>query len=189
AVIARVKTQAERIGRKKKMSFPLEQTPAETTAYRFAKLDLKYYSPEAGRFVKGDFAKGEVYYNNSSHLSVGAPIGFWDRVAMEGRFHSYFLAGSLTQLWLDRDPPMAETITQLIIKIFRETENRQVLFSPEFTTCLSCGNTSRGLYDKCPACDSDRIDGIARISQYFSRISGWNRGKRAELRDRYRSQA
>jgi ribonucleoside-triphosphate reductase len=31
------------------------------------------------------------------------------------------------------------------------------------------------------------VDGITRVTGYFSRISGWNNGKRAELRDRARS--
>jgi anaerobic ribonucleoside-triphosphate reductase len=29
---------------------------------------------------------------------------------------------------------------------------------------------------------------LARITRYMSRVSGWNRGKRAELRDRNRNE-
>ena len=56
------------------LSRHLGQTPAETTTHRFARLDLKYYSPPAGRFVRGDIARGEIYYTNSTHLSVAAPL-------------------------------------------------------------------------------------------------------------------
>ncbi|MEK7243447.1 MAG: anaerobic ribonucleoside-triphosphate reductase, partial [Thermodesulfobacteriota bacterium] len=37
-------------------------------------------------------------------------------------------------------------------------------------------------------CGSQEVDGLARITQYYSRVSGWNRGKRAELRDRNHNQ-
>jgi len=32
------------------------------------------------------------------------------------------------------------------------------------------------------------VDHITRVTGYFSRISGWNRGKRGELADRHRTQ-
>jgi ribonucleoside-triphosphate reductase len=31
------------------------------------------------------------------------------------------------------------------------------------------------------------VEGIARITHYFSRVSGWNKGKLAELKDRHRT--
>ena len=54
------------------MRFVLEQTPAESTAYRFAKLDLKYHSPESLRVVKGNIATNQVYYTNSTYLAVSS---------------------------------------------------------------------------------------------------------------------
>jgi ribonucleoside-triphosphate reductase len=44
----------------------------------------------------------------------------------------------------------------------------------------------RGLKERCPACESLNVDGITRITGYFTRTSSWNAGKRAELRDRKR---
>ncbi len=65
----------------------------------------------------------------------------------------------------------------------------QVAFSPEFTSCLSCGKTSRGLHETCTYCGSDKVDGITRITGYFTKLSSWNKGKIGELRDRYRNEA
>jgi ribonucleoside-triphosphate reductase len=31
------------------------------------------------------------------------------------------------------------------------------------------------------------VEGITRITGYFTKVSGWNKGKLGELRDRYRS--
>ena len=69
-VIAHMNLLTEKIRRQEKMKIVLEQTPAESTSYRFARLDLRYFSPASGRVMKGDIATGEVYYTNSTHLNV-----------------------------------------------------------------------------------------------------------------------
>ncbi|NCC58831.1 MAG: anaerobic ribonucleoside-triphosphate reductase, partial [Synergistales bacterium] len=53
---------SERFG----LKIVLEQTPAESTAYRMARLDLKFFPDHARHFVKGDIASGEIYYTNST---------------------------------------------------------------------------------------------------------------------------
>jgi ribonucleoside-triphosphate reductase (formate) len=185
-LIAHMKDETEKLSRKYGLNFILEQTPAETTAYRFARLDLKYYSPEAGHFVQGDISKGEVYYTNSTHLSASSSVDPIERVRQEGRFHSLIKGGGVTQVWLGDVCSSREELVGFITRAFRETENDQVLFCPEFTTCRECGRTFSGLKDDCQFCGSKNVEGIARITQYFSSISGWNRGKLAELRDRKR---
>jgi ribonucleoside-triphosphate reductase len=185
-VIGHMKNDAKKLSRKCGLNFILEQTPAETTAYRFARLDLKYYSPKSGHFVRGDISKGEVYYTNSTHLSASASVDPAERVRQEGRFHPFIRGGGVTQVWLGDIQPSGEELAGFITEAFRDTKNDQILFCPEFTTCRECSRTFRGLKDECQFCGSKDVEGIARITQYFSRISGWNRGKLAELRDRSR---
>jgi anaerobic ribonucleoside-triphosphate reductase len=43
------------------------------------------------------------------------------------------------------------------------------------------------LKECCSSCGSSSVDGITRITGYFTRTSSWNAGKRAELRDRRRT--
>ena len=74
SVIGHIRKEAERLGYVHGMKLLLEQTPAETTAYRFARLDLKQFSPLPGRYVRGDLAGGEIYYTNSTHLHPAAPV-------------------------------------------------------------------------------------------------------------------
>ncbi len=188
-VIAHMKLLADRMGEKYGMRFVLEQTPAESTAYRFARLDLRYHSPLAGHIVKGDLSRGEIYYTNSTYLSNAAVINPIERVRMEGLFHPLIEAGALTHIWLGEARPSAQSIANFVIKTFRMTQNDQIAFSPEFTTCNVCARTSRGLIDRCPYCGSEDVDGITRITGYFTKISSWNKGKLGELRDRYRNQA
>jgi anaerobic ribonucleoside-triphosphate reductase len=136
--------------------------------------------------VRGDIARGEVYYTNSTHLNVSASVPAMERIKQEGRFHPLIRGGAITHVWLGHVRPSKEEIAGLIMKTFKETENDLVVFSPEFTTCTLCGETFRDLKETCEFCGSEKLEGIARITQYFSRISGWNKGKLAELRDRKR---
>jgi ribonucleoside-triphosphate reductase (formate) len=185
-IILRMNEQAEKLGKRDGLLLHLGQTPAETTTHRFARLDLRYFSPPAGRFVRGDIVRGEVYYTNSTHLSVAAPLDASERAEREGIYHPLLPGGAVTHLWLGEEPPDAEAVCRFIGEAFRRTRSRQVMLSPEFTTCRACGKTSRGRKDACPACGGGDIEGVARITQYYSGVSGWNKGKIAELRDRHR---
>ncbi len=185
-VIAHMNLVAARLSEKYNMRFVLEQTPAESTAYRFAKLDMKMF-PQTQRVVKGNLGLDEIYYTNSTLFNVGADIDPIDRVKREGLFHPLIEAGSLTHIWLGESKPSSESLANFVIKIFRMTQNDQVAFSPELTTCVSCGRTSRGLHNACLYCNSGDVEQITRITGYFTKVSSWNKGKRGELRDRHRN--
>ena len=122
-----------------------------------------------------------TYFNVAYQLN---PI---DRVRQEGLFHPLIDAGALTHIWLGESRPDAESVANFVVKTFRQTQNSQIAFSPEFTACAACGRTTRGLLENCPHCGSGDIEGITRITGYFSRVPGWNKGKIAELRDRHRT--
>ena len=186
-VIAQMNLLCEYYADKHDMRFVLEQTPAESTAYRFAKLDLKFHPNQARHVVKGDIFTNEVYYTNSTLFNVGAGVNPIERVKLEGRFHPLIEAGAITHVWLGEQHPSKESMANFVIKIFKDTKNDQVAFSPEFTCCKNCRTNHRGLKDTCPACGSDDLDHITRITGYFTRVSSWNKGKVGELRDRYRN--
>lgn len=186
-VMAHLKIKCEEFAEKYQMRFVLEQTPAESTAYRFAKLDLNHFKNQAERVIKGNLKTNQIYYTNSTYINVGHPVNPIDRVKIEGLFHPLIDAGALTHIWLGESQPPAENIANFVVKTFRQTENAQIAFSPEFTSCNTCNRVTRGLVDKCPYCSSPNIDGITRITGYFSKISSWNRGKIGELHDRYRT--
>ena len=186
-VIAYMKLLADKMSQKYNLRFVLEQTPAESTAYRFAKLDLRDFSPRSGHVVKGDISRGEVYYTNSTYLNVGSVLNPIDRVRKEGLFHPLIEAGSLTHIWLGESRPSQESLANFVTKVFRHSQNDQIAFSPEFTTCTACGQTARGLSHQCAYCGSPEVEGITRITGYFTKVSSWNKGKLGELRDRHRS--
>ena len=99
-VVDYMRREAVRLSRELNMKFVLGQSLAETTAYRFARLDLKYFSPAAGRYVKGDIAEGAIYYTNSTHLNVSADVTPLQKVIQEGLFHKYLGGEVFTHLQL-----------------------------------------------------------------------------------------
>jgi ribonucleoside-triphosphate reductase len=187
-VTAFMKKEAERLAGEYNIKLPLEQTPAESTAYRFAKLDKKEFPLQTSAVVKGNKGTGELYYTNSTYINVGADVSPIERTKMEGLFHPLIEAGALTHIWLGETKPSPESIAAFVEKTFRNTQNAQIAFSPEFTACLDCGKTVRGLTGTCRSCGSDHTEGITRVTGFFSKISGWNKGKTGELQDRVKGQ-
>lgn len=183
-IITYMKKIADKLGNKHGIRIILEQSPAETTAYRFARLDMKHFSPAAGHFVQGDIAKGEIYYTNSTRFALSAPIDPLERVTGEGAYHPLIEGDAVTYLSIADEDLSPTLLAEFITTTWRESEGKQVVVTPEFTTCLDCKKTVKGLKERCPHCNSDNIEGIARITGYFSRVSRWNRGKIGELRDR-----
>lgn len=183
-VVEYLQNEIKQQGRECSMKFVLEQTPAETTAYRFARLDLRYHSPAAGRIVKGDIAEGAIYYTNSTHLNVAADITPMQRVISEGLFHQYLKGEVVTHLQLGSFSPDKDELCRFLVNVFNKSANRQIDFTPEFTSCTACGRIAPGLNENCIYCGSTNIEGIARLTKYFSKISGWNKGKLAELKNR-----
>ena len=186
-VVAHLKLACDRASKETGMRLVLEQTPAESAAYRLAKLDLEHFPGEAEAVVKGNMDLGEVYYTNSTFLNVSESISPIERVKKEGMFHDMIEAGALSHVWIADSRPPKESVASFVKSTFKHTRNAQIAFSPEFTTCNTCLKVSRGLVDECPYCSSREVDGITRVTGYFSKVSGWNSGKKAELEDRFRS--
>ncbi len=186
-IIRHMRETGDELSSRRGMKFILVQSPAESTAYRFARLDLKHFSPRAGHFVRGDISEGQVYYTNSTLLDVSSSTDPFDKVAHEGTFHPLIDGGAVTHIWLGEAHPPKESLARFVKQVFKDTTNRRLTFSPDFTTCMSCKQTARGLFDHCPFCHSDEVEGVSKITGYFSKISSWNKGKRAELRDRKRN--
>jgi anaerobic ribonucleoside-triphosphate reductase len=182
-ILTHMKKISDKLSKKYGIRMILEQSPAETTAYRFARLDLKHFSPMAGHFVRGDIVKGEIYYTNSTRCDISESMNPMERIKIEGSFHSLIEGDAVTYLRLGDGTLSSESFADFITNIFNESTSKQVVFTPEFTTCFDCNITVRGLKERCPHCGSENIEGITRITGYFSKTSGWNKGKIAELRD------
>lgn len=186
-VVSHMKLICDKLSKEHCINMVLEESPAESSGYRLAKLDLKYFPNEAKQVLKGSIANDYYYYTNSVHIAYDTDIDYIDRVVMQSKFHPLIEAGSIIHIWLGEHQPSPESIKNFVMKTYYQTKAEQIAFSPEFTYCVSCATTTRGLHEACPACGSNHVDAMTRIVGYFSNVSGWNKGKVAELRQRHRT--
>jgi ribonucleoside-triphosphate reductase (formate) len=186
-IVAYMSIVCEKLSKKYGINMVLEESPAESSGYRLAKLDMKYYPAQTRQVVKGQIETEQYYYTNSIHLATEAPIDYVERVEKQSLFHPLIKAGAIIHVWLGEHEPAPSSIRNFVEKIFRQTNAAQVAFSPEFTVCNACSKTSRGLSEECPLCGSTDTYGITRIVGYYSKVSTWNKGKLGELVERKRT--
>lgn len=186
-VISHMNIKCKQMSNEYGIKIVLEESPAESSGYRLAKLDMKYFPKQTRNVIKGDVDTSEYYYTNSIHVAVDAPLDYIDRVLKQSLFHPLIEAGSIVHVWLGEHEPPPKSIKNFVIKTFEATHCAQLAFSPEFTVCNSCQRTSRGLLEVCPLCSSEDVYGITRIVGYFSKVPTWNKGKVGELKERIRT--
>ena len=147
---------------------------------------MKKFAPESGRFVRGDLARGGVYYTGSVSLPSVHDLKALEQARIEGHFHE-LVAMACSKLRLKGETP--GEVAEIVKRAFLETGNLQMTFAPVFTACPSCRKTFTGHFSACPQCSAQDIEIISKITGYFARSSSLNRGKLAELEDLRKYQA
>ncbi len=181
-VISYMYHETKKLSAKYGINMKLEETPAESTAGRFAKLDVKKYGDKA--FVKkNEFG---MYYTNSVHFATDSNVDYITRLMKQSKFHNLVEAGSMIHIWGGENSPDPKAIYELIQTTWDNTKCVQWVLSPEYTLCKECHTRHNGLIDKCPKCGSENVRGVTRITGYYVFIDKFNSGKRAELADRKR---
>lgn len=186
-VVSHMNIKCKEISKRLGINLVIEESPAESASYRLAKLDMKYFPIQASQVIKGSIPNDEFYYTNSIHLAVDAPVDYIDRVKKQGLFHPLMDAGAFVHIWLGESEPSPDSIKNFVIKTYEQTQAEQIAFSPEFTVCEDCWQTTRGLHETCPRCESDNVYSVTRVVGYFSKVQTWNKGKAGELKERVRT--
>lgn len=181
-IISYMYHETKKLSAKYGINMKLEETPAESTAGRFAKLDVKKYGDKA--FVKkNEFG---MYYTNSVHFATDSDVDYITRLMKQSKFHNLVEAGSMIHIWGGENSPDPKAIYELIKTTWDNTKCVQWVLSPEYTLCKECHTRYNGLIGKCPKCGSENVRGVTRITGYYVFIDKFNSGKRAELADRKR---
>jgi ribonucleoside-triphosphate reductase len=159
----------------------IEETPAESTTRRFAKLDLQNFKESAG-IIKG--TKEDPYYTNSIHFSPDAEVGLIDRIVGQSKFHEMIESGAIIHAYIGEKRPNKDAINYLVKKTLFDTRCSQLVFSPTYTECDACGNVMVGDKELCTNnfCKNSSIEtldkrmlfAVTRIVGYYSRIAHWN---------------
>lgn len=168
------------------IKFSLWEQPAESSANRFARLDVKHYPNLAIPLGK----PGMEYYTNSSHLNYAADIPLDERIIKQAAFHPIIKGGVISHVWLGDSDPDEEALWKLTKNICLRTQTGYFSFSFDFTQCVRCGHFQKGLLNTCPVCGEvgDNLEWWSRVTGYYSRVKRYNVGKKAEFNDRYRYQ-
>jgi anaerobic ribonucleoside-triphosphate reductase len=166
------------------------QSPAETTAGRFASLDLRDYPTFAKPVING--TDKAPYYTNSSHIKVSADVPLFERAKIEGQYHKLCNGGHITHLFMGEGHPAPEGLLSLTEKLCKNTGMGLFDYTKDITVCKACAAVSGGLSNTCANCGSGKVEWYSRITGYCQRIGqggqtgGWNDYKLSELADRRR---
>jgi len=127
-----------------KLSF--SRTPAETTAQRFAVLDLLNYG-DAHKFVKGDVRAAikkyaetgsrdlPIYYTNGTHVPVDADIQIAEKIRIEQAFFPILDGGNICNIYLGEQKPDPRGLMDMTLKICKSTNLGYFAFTRDFTVC------------------------------------------------------
>ena len=159
--------------------YNLEATPAESTSYRLAKHDRRFY-PDI--ITASDKNGGTPYYTNSSHLPVGFTDDIFEALDMQDELHTLYTSGTVFHAYLGEKLPSWKSAAQLVRTIAENYKLPYYSISPTYSVCKSHGYIA-GEHFTCPEC-GERTEVYSRITGYYRPVQNWNDGKAQEYKDR-----
>src|SRR5262249_13439216 len=187
-VIEHLHGETERLSAKHKVRFLLSESHDWGGRHRLARLDLQRFGSSLVSFARGEESiapdEEEIYYTNSVKLTDNSRVDGFEKLRIEGDLQAGLIQGATTDLWLGVELPPKDKIAMLIAYGLRQTAVSAITFSPEFTICNVCHTFTRGCQTTCSQCGTDRLDGLAQVTNRYSRTSNWPRWMLAELERR-----
>ena len=160
--------------------YNLEATPAESTSYRLAKHDKKFY-PDI--ITATDKTKGSTpYYTNSSHLPVGYTDDIFEALDMQDELHTLYTSGTVFHAYLGEKLPSWKSAARLVRTIAENYRLPYYSLSPTYSVCKNHGYIAGEAYE-CPHC-GERTEVYSRITGYYRPVQNWNDGKTQEYKHR-----
>ena len=159
--------------------YNLEATPAESTAFRLAKHDLKHYP----NIITAGRGPGESpYYTNSSHLPVGYTEDIFTALDVQDELQTLYTSGTVFHAFLGEKLPDWKAAANLVRKIAENYRLPYYTMSPTYSVCKNHGYIAGEEYT-CPDC-GERTEVYSRITGYYRPVQNWNDGKSQEFKDR-----
>ena len=159
--------------------YNLEATPAESTAFRLAKHDLKHF-PDIITAAKNE--NDAPYYTNSSHLPVGYTEDIFSALDVQDELQTLYTSGTVFHAFLGEKLPDWKAAAQLVRKIATNYKLPYYTLSPTYSECKNHGYIAGEVYT-CPEC-GETTEVYSRITGYYRPVQNWNDGKSQEYKDR-----
>jgi ribonucleoside-triphosphate reductase len=158
------------------LNYTLLATPAEGLSGRFINMDRRRFGVITG-------VTDKEYYTNSFHVPVNFEIGSFEKIAIEGPYHSLTNAGHISYVELQSPPIDNLEAYERLIRHMAATNMGYAGINFPVDECMGC--YFRGIIPvECPTCGSTNIRRIRRITGYLSTVDRFNDAKQVELRQR-----
>ena len=165
-----IKNYSFECSRQHKVSFNVEQVPAESLAVKFAAKDSYLYGMNYS-----------IYSNQFIPLWVDYDI--LDRIKLDGGFSKVLTGGGITHLNIGEKLTSVEQMKRLIeYSIQCGCEHFAVNYN--FCKCQNDHVSVAGPSQICPMCAAPIAEQYTRIIGYFTPVSAWNKGRRMEHKQR-----
>ena len=158
--------------------YNLEATPAESTAYRFAKHDRKRWPSIKTAGKPGD----TPYYTNSSHLPVDYTTDVYDALDIQDELQTLYTSGTVFHAFLGEKLPDWKAAEKLVRSIAENYKLPYYTMSPIYSICREHGYLAGEQYS-CPTCGA-KTEVYSRITGYYRPVQNWNDGKLQEFKNR-----
>ena len=157
--------------------YNLEATPAESTAFRFAKHDKVNY-PD----IITANESSTPYYTNSSHLPVGYTDDMFTALDIQDRFQVLYTSGTVFHTFLGEKMCSWKSAMNLVKVISSNYRLPYFTITPTYSVCNDHGYLA-GEQGTCPFCGQE-TEIYSRITGYYRPVKNWNDGKSQEFKDR-----
>ncbi len=158
--------------------FNLEATPAESTAFRLAKHDVKRF----GDIITAADCGGTPYYTNSSHLPVGYTEDVFAALDVQDELQTLYTSGTVFHAFLGEKLPDWKAAATLVRTIAENYKLPYYTISPTYSVCRNHGYIA-GEVGVCPEC-GEKTEVYSRITGYYRPVQNWNDGKAQEFKQR-----
>ncbi len=160
--------------------YNLEATPAESTSFRLAKHDRKFY-PDI--VTASDMSEDKTpYYTNSSHLPVGYTDDIFAALDIQDELQTLYTSGTVFHAFLGEKLPSWKSAATLVRTIAEHYKLPYYTMSPTYSVCKHHGYIA-GEHYTCPDC-GEKTEVYSRITGYYRPVQNWNDGKSAEFKQR-----
>jgi len=155
------------------LNFSLLATSGELISGRFVELDKKQFKHQV---------LNKDYYTNSFHIDVDSKLTAYQKIKLEGPFHTLSNGGCITYIEL-REAPIGNAIgMDELVEIAVNVGVHYLGFNFPQDVCNECKTS--GTFDVCPKCESKRITHIRRVSGYLEVQDYFTSGKMSESKNR-----
>ena len=163
-------------------NYNLEATPAESTAYRLARIDRERYKDIV--FANGITLREEQepYYTNSTQLPVNYSDDIFEVLDKQDPIQIKYTGGTVLHIYGGERIEDPEVVKKLVNKICSNYHLPYFTFTPTFSICPTHGYIS-GEVMYCPVCQ-EQTEIYSRVTGYLRPVSQWNAGKQEEFKNR-----